>query len=168
MKGLAMEIKEYLRLKAWNGIKEIQIPYVIDEKGCFVCQKGIRGRGYSYITEKSGREIGLHRYIYELLYGRLLCSKIVIRHSCDNPACINPDHLSHGVDADNVADKVARGRIPHGENHYSSKLNDELVTKLRKKYSNKKVNMSKIARIYGVNDKTIGSMLKGETWKHVK
>ena len=163
-----METREYLRLKAWNGIREIQIPYIVDEKGCFVCQKGIRGRGYSYITEKSGREIGLHRYIYELLYGRLLCSKIVIRHSCDNPACINPDHLSHGVDADNVADKVTRGRIPHGENHHDAKLNDELVSRLRKEHSKRKLSFSLTAKKYGVCESTIRGMLKGKYWKHVK
>ena len=44
----------------------------------------------------------------------------VVRHACDNPPCCNPLHLLGGTHADNVADKVRRGRVPRGETHYNA------------------------------------------------
>jgi len=162
-----METKSSLILKTWNGIKELPLPYVINENGCFICQKYIKSRGYPYIFDDDKRLIGAHRYIYELLYGRLLLSKIVIRHYCDNPACINPNHLTHGLDADNVKDKVDRGRCPHGEKHHSSKLNDIVVSELRSRYKQGET-FRCLAREYGVDKNTIADAIRKVTWKHVE
>lgn len=43
----------------------------------------------------------------------------VSRHSCDNPPCINPEHLAEGTHADNVDDKVSRGRQRGGRYNQS-------------------------------------------------
>lgn len=58
----------------------------------------------------------------------------VVMHSCDNPRCINPKHLSRGTVAQNVADRQAKQRQQRGETHYRAKFSDELVERLRAEY----------------------------------
>lgn len=55
-----------------------------------------------------------HRFIYQMLNGLVLPWSTVVRHKCDNPCCVRPDHLEHGSFADNSADMVARGRSTKG------------------------------------------------------
>jgi hypothetical protein len=68
--------------------------------------------GYGLLTSTS---LGLsharvHRLVYELWHDVSLDEKEIIRHRCDNPPCVNPDHLRKGTQADNVQDMVERGR----------------------------------------------------------
>jgi hypothetical protein len=55
----------------------------------------------------------------------LLVLLLHIRHSCDNPSCINPDHLELGSHADNMKDKSIRERV-HGEKNPNAKYTDEV------------------------------------------
>lgn len=57
----------------------------------------------------NGRTIMSHRLVYEVFVGSIPKGLRVL-HSCDNPPCCNPGHLSVGTDADNQADKVRKGR----------------------------------------------------------
>lgn len=61
---------------------------------------------YGYVRFQ-GRAQRVHRLVYRLVHGR---DAAIVRHSCDRPLCIAPDHLLGGTQADNVADGVARGR----------------------------------------------------------
>lgn len=66
---------------------------------------GKRGaRGYGYY-----RKVRVHRLSYWLEYGELPAS-LVVRHKCDNPICVRPDHLELGTQADNVHDMLRKGR----------------------------------------------------------
>lgn len=56
------------------------------------------------------RRTTAHRHAFELHHNVTLASDLVVRHSCDNPACINPEHLLLGHHVDNVRDMDARGR----------------------------------------------------------
>lgn len=49
------------------------------------------------------------------------------RHTCDNPPCVNPEHLLEGTQADNVADAVARGRVAKGPRKTHCSNNHELT-----------------------------------------
>lgn len=64
--------------------------------------------GYGQI-EHCGRALRAHRVAYELANGPIPLG-MVICHSCDNPRCVNVDHLFIGTQADNMADMVAKGR----------------------------------------------------------
>lgn len=81
---------------------------------------------YGYLTRK-GRHLKAHRYVWELAYGEIPTG-LVVRHACDNPPCVNLNHLSLGTPADNVRDKVERGRMPF------KILTDEQVAELRLRY----------------------------------
>lgn len=72
-----------------------------------------RGRrdpnGYGRLDYK-GRPRLAHRMMYELIHCKRLKPDEVVRHSCDNPPCCNPEHLLLGTQADNVKDMWDRGR----------------------------------------------------------
>jgi hypothetical protein len=64
--------------------------------------------GYG-IVRRFGRALFAHRYAYELRVGPIPSGTLIL-HSCDNPPCVNPDHLSVGTQSKNIADMWARGR----------------------------------------------------------
>jgi hypothetical protein len=92
---------------------------------------------------------------------------MLVRHTCDVPACCNPDHLLLGTTADNVADKVARGRAQHGEACYNARLTEQAVRDIRRRYVPKQVTLSMLAREYGVSLSLIQGVIAGRSWKHV-
>lgn len=105
-----------------------------------------------------------HRYSYALHTGDLLIDRQAL-HSCDNPSCVNPAHLSSGTNADNMRDKADKGRsrVPVGERHGQSILTDEqaqLVLADPRPYT-------AIAADYNVSASTIGSLKQRHSWKHL-
>lgn len=54
-----------------------------------------------------------HRLSWSIFNSSPIPSGLVIRHKCDNPGCVNPDHLEIGTQKDNNIDKILRGRCPH-------------------------------------------------------
>jgi hypothetical protein len=81
---------------------------VIDETGCWNATRGITKDGYSRIRI-NGKKTLAHRHIYEKYYGPIP-NGFVVCHKCDNPSCINPDHLYAGTTKDNAIDMSSRHR----------------------------------------------------------
>jgi hypothetical protein len=103
-----------------------------------------------------------HRLAFELAYGPLADGEVV-RHTCDNPPCINPFHLTSGTHRDNQADKTARGRQAKGERSGTAKLTAELVQQIRLADGRFK----DIGDQFGVGASNVGMIKKGITWKHL-
>lgn len=91
-----------------------------------------------------------------------------VLHHCDNPSCINPDHLFVGTGGDNMADKTRKGRNnpPVGERAGNAKLKDEDILEIRRRHANGEV-QRRIAESFGVGYKAINKIVLGLRWKHV-
>ena len=88
---------------------------------------------------------------------------LVVMHTCDNPPCVNPDHLALGTRRNNVDDMTAKGRQGRGETQGFSKLTEADVIDIRA--STKK--QAHLAKKYGVVHQCISSIKTYRTWKHV-
>lgn len=80
--------------------------------GCLEWQGALTKGGYGIVTfEEGGRRTSTtaHRKYYELMVGKIPDGQQV-NHRCDNPICINPDHMFLGTQADNIRDMIGKGR----------------------------------------------------------
>ena len=82
--------------------------YVKREGDCHVWTGTRYVSGYGRVKWQ-GKPIRAHRYAYERDHGPIP-DGLVVRHKCDNPPCVNPEHLEIGTYQDNVNDMIARGR----------------------------------------------------------
>lgn len=106
-----------------------------------------------------GRMRRTHRVSYELHKGPIP-EGLDVLHSCDNPPCINPDHLSVGTRGENVEDAASRNRFPLDEAHHATKLTADQVIEIRSNRSS--FTNLELALIYGVNPSTISRIRSGE------
>jgi len=111
---------------------------------------------------------GAHRVSWELARGSVPAGLCVL-HSCDNPPCVNPDHLFLGTQLSNVHDRDAKGRgvAPCGEAHGCAKLTDTEVREIRVLYAAGELSLRRIGDRYGVHNRTIGRIVSGKGWRHV-
>src|SRR6185312_1337038 len=87
--------------------------------GCWEWQAGKDRDGYGVFKGEVGGVMYrlAHRFSWALTTGEVLFPHIFLLHSCDNPSCVNPDHLSTGTTQDNTADMVRKGRQAQGLRH---------------------------------------------------
>lgn len=150
--------------KSWNK-KEIE--WEVDISGCWNCTSHARSKaGYSRFRS-NGKMTLVHRYMYEQKYGKIPDGMFAC-HRCDNPACINPDHIFIGTNQDNIDDMCNKNRQnkTKGSNHYKSKLTDEQVREIRFKSSG--LSQNYLSRKYGVVQSVIWAIINGHIWKHIK
>ena len=105
------------------------------------------------------------RTAYALYYERHP-GKMLVLHSCDNGMCVNPGHLFLGTTADNIADKVAKGRQAKGTMFGRSKLTDETASELLRRYCEGD-RPSLLMSEYGICSGSFYQMITRETWKHI-
>ena len=91
---------------------------------------------------------------------------VIIRHKCDNMACVNPDHLEPGSHADNMRDMVERGRSAMGVRNSKAKLTPEQVAEIRRLFVPQSTEYGSVAlgRMYGVSNSTINRIVRGLYW----
>lgn len=106
-----------------------------------------------------------NRISYLIHFGFLTPGKLIL-HSCDNPSCCNPSHLSEGSPKDNTDDRERRGRSAKGQKIKRSKLTEDQVKNIRDLRS-KGASYSNLCDQFGVNITAVFSVVHHLTWKHV-
>src|SRR5882724_3729117 len=111
---------------------EIRFWRHVDKRGpddCWEWRGGLCGPGYGiFKVGKLGidrRNVMAHRFSYELHIGSL--GNLECLHTCDNKKCVNPAHFFKGTQADNMQDKVNKGRSRPGVLNYQSKLDEKKI-----------------------------------------
>ena len=130
---------------------------------CHVWTAHLNENGYGTFKIE-GKHCLAHRVAFEIS-NAIAPNDNHVCHRCDNPKCVNPDHLFLGNHVINMADmaKKKRARPPKGESHPSAKLTREKVEEILRDDRS----AAAIARDYGVSDGAILHLRAGMTWKSV-
>jgi hypothetical protein len=114
-----------------------------------------------------GRFVGAHVFSYWLMVGPV-ADGLQVLHTCDVPNCVRPDHLYVGTQADNMADKMRRGRQNQvaGEKHGGSKLTEEKVREIRRGYALGR-SQSSLSREFGIARTTVQAVVERRSWSHL-
>lgn len=137
------------------------------ETGCWNWTRAKDGKGYgvAYVPYR----ISAHRLSFEVTHGPIPAGKHVL-HRCDNPACINPDHLFVGTHRDNMLDKENKGRANHvgaqGTRNGNSILTEKDVISLLRDYVSG-LARKEIAAKYGIRESSVSDYTSGDAWTHL-
>lgn len=110
---------------------------IVSESGCWIFTGGKNKAGYGNIfVKRIGKRNMLtmpHRAMYRIYKGDIP-EGCHICHVCDNPSCVNPDHLFAGTQKDNIKDMYDKNRFSQGKTH-SERIKSGWTEEVRKKQS---------------------------------
>lgn len=124
---------------------------------------------WNYGLFKAGeKDTYSHRFSWILHHGPIPEGMCVL-HRCDNPPCINPDHLFLGTFADNTHDMHKKGRAntSKGSQHCHAKLTESQVAEIRRRYALGNITQSELGAEFGVHRVSIRRIIKRKVWVHV-
>lgn len=139
--------------------------YAIDEKtGCWNWSAGKNRPGYGQVVFAGSRWVASRLY-YEVFVGPIPRG-LEVCHECDNPSCVNPDHLFLGTPKDNQQDAVSKGRKrgPQGTRSGSAKLSEDQVRAIRADTRHQDV----IGAEYGVHGSAICRVRNRISYRNVE
>ena len=159
---------------------------VVKTDGCWIWVGYRNQAGYGIIVPSlGGHRTRAHRVAFALT-GRPWTGDGLIRHACDNPPCVRPDHLLCGTIRDNIADTVERGRqakgdrsgyrrhpdsyvgrpVLRGEQHGGATFTEDEVRAIRDAHDGGE-SQSSIARRIGRPRRTVAQIASRTRWKHL-
>jgi len=163
---MRQETKEKIRqtLLSKKIIKARPIIVETLSNGCIVpTNYPLRKKDGYIVVNRNNKTQYLHRYLYQQKYGKV-SDKLVVRHLCNNPSCINMEHLIVGSQKDNIHDEIERNTFVRGQKNGMAKLKNEEVLEIRKI---KGLSMYELAKKYNVSKSVIYSIQNNTTWRHL-
>ena len=143
------------------------IPPIIED-GCWNWSAGTDKNGYGYFTI-NGNTFRAHRFSYEYFYGQITTGLLVL-HSCDNPSCVNPNHLSEGTILDNAKDRIERGRqvdLRGGRSGTAVYSDKDIVELLEGIISRKFQLRSDVLQYYDMTENVLANILNRRCWTNI-
>ena len=147
-----------LNKRFWQKVSKQEENLCWEWKSAFM-----NGYGWFHLNKQDGPKFA-HR-VSAVLAGLIdnINSELHVLHKCDNTKCCNPDHLFVGTNADNVADRVKKGRtkwIPHhGEKNGMSKLSSADVSVVRNLYKTENISQSEIAKMFNIQQPQVSRIV---------
>jgi DNA-binding XRE family transcriptional regulator len=142
--------------------------HIISKENCWITDFSCSPSGYPLMGINRKNKL-VSRVMYELHFGEIPPGMLVC-HRCDNPKCVNPDHLFLGTYQDNIDDMMSKGRkaSQQGSRNSQAKLNEEKVLEIKRDLAETNLTQEKIAKKYGVSDTIICQIKNGKIWNHVQ
>jgi hypothetical protein len=137
-----------------------KIDSISNSNNCWEWTASLSGGYGQFKVDK--KQFPAHRWSAQYLAG-LSINNMVVCHKCDNPKCVNPEHLFVGNHQDNMTDMVNKKRHMHGVNHYKTKITENDVRYIR---SSTKSGYQ-LAKDFNVTEQHIGHIKNYRTWKHI-
>jgi hypothetical protein len=155
--------------------------YRVEDRGyktpCWIWQGAKWKNGYGVIhvlgtskADGSSKNEGAHRYAYKLRYGSIPRGKRVL-HKCDQPDCVNWDHLFAGTQKDNLQDASRKGRMTGhpglsrnvGKTNAQAKIGPDEVAKIRELCA-RGVRQGAVAKQFGISRAQVNRIHRGKRW----
>lgn len=135
----------------------------VDKSGdCWIWRGAVflSGRGIGHGTIKvRGRPTLAHRFSWQIHYGDIPVGSLVCHH-CDNPPCVNPEHLYLGTQSTNMKDRSDRGRTARGGRNGRAKLSENQVQWIRSSAMSSRA----VGDALGINRRTVTRIRARRSW----
>lgn len=141
----------------------------VDHSNCWLWIGAKYRGGYGYFgvrtPEKYNKCYKAHRFSYEYHNNVRLESSQFVCHVCDNPACVNPNHLYIGDAHTNMQDTLERGRHRYGTQVGHKSLTWDIVRNIRYDYFELGKSYAEIEKFYGISKAQVSRVIKNKIWK---
>lgn len=87
-----------------------------------------------------------------------------VLHRCNNPKCVNPNHLRLGTHLDNMQDRLEAGHYVKGRAHFNAKITEDIARAILRDTRREK----DVAAAHGVSRHIVGSIRRREAWCHIE
>ena len=119
-------------------------------------------KGYGIFSYAKKGQVRAHRFAFKLYTGREPGDMVL--HSCDNPSCVNPLHLTEGSHGENMRQMSERKRAAREERHHKAKLVFNEVLAVILLHRTGEYPTRELAGIFGVSQPTVAAIVKGNLW----
>lgn len=143
----------------WQKVKKLD-----GDDACWLWTAATNASGYGIVGVGRSSRLA-HRVAYEMTNGPIPAGKL-LRHRCDTPSCVRPDHMTPGSDKENMQDQIQRGRraSKKGSQNGRAKLTREQVVEIRRRYVRGQTRIVDLAAEFGVGKSQIWNIVSGREW----
>lgn len=171
--GLGYCTKHYQRRKKnpdlanvyWETVDRLLAKLDINIGDCWIWN-GAKFSNHYGLLSINNKNYLTHRIAYALFIGPIPRGLNVL-HKCDNPPCCNPAHLFLGTQAENMVDKVKKGRSSKGARNGAAKLDATQVREIKRLLQGS-ISQREIGSRFGIGQTAISLINTGKNWKHIK
>ena len=153
----------------WTGDgRAIKIKIKLTINGCWEVISHVPNRNGYIELYRNHKIVRAHRLSYKTFCGPIPQGLYVLHH-CDNPPCINPNHLYVGTQTDNMRDCRLRGRMASqkGAKNGNAKLSEKDVLNIFNSDKKGSADIKSLSRKYSVTKETISQIIRGVRWNHL-